>query len=170
MIGHHYSREKFVLAAVVSETAIKNNLPRSRRKVPATGGGKRDEQRSLVLLKVRELSPVAIFRFQEHRVESRAACSRRQCRPSLQFGDECCGTGSLVGPGLGPGQARRAAGILAGYRPPSFARLDGSETRPYTIIFNNLAPLNPPFPHSTPIFSPSLPFACPSRYGSITSI
>src|SRR5882757_6542585 len=95
MIGHHYSREKFVLAAVVSETAIKNNLPRSRRKVPATGGGKRDEQRSLVLLKVRELSPVAIFRFQEHRVESRAACSSRQCRPSLQFGDECCGTGLL---------------------------------------------------------------------------
>ncbi len=109
MIGHHYSREKFVLAAVVSETAIKNNLPRSRRKVPATGGGKRDEQRSLVLLKVRELSPVAIFRFQEHRVESRAACSSRQCRPSLQFGDECCGTGSLTRSGP---QGRRYLGWL----------------------------------------------------------
>ncbi len=53
---------------------------------------------------------------------------------------------------------------------PQVSRVDGSETRPYMIIFNNLAPLNPLFRHSTPIFSPSLPFAWPSRYGSITSI
>src|SRR6266849_2928073 len=75
----------------------------------------------------------------------------------------CCGTGFLTRSGP---QGRSFLVLL---RPPSFARLDGSETRPYTIIFNNLDPSNPLFPHSTPIFTPSLPFAWPSRYGSITS-
>jgi hypothetical protein len=120
-------------------------------------------------LKVRELSPVAIFRFQEHRVESRAACSSRQCRPSLQFGDECCGTWSLLWDLVS--DPVRPAGPQISWLVtdrPSFARLDGSETRPYTIIFNNLGPLNPPFPHLTLIFPPSLPFACPTRYPSIT--
>ncbi len=66
MIGHHDSSEKFVLAAVVSEAAIKNNLSRRWRKMPATDGRKRNEQCPFVFLKMRELSPIAIFRFHDH--------------------------------------------------------------------------------------------------------
>src|SRR5260370_37526695 len=51
MIGHHDSGEKFELAAVVSETAIKNNFSRFCRTMQTTRVRKRNEQCPLIFLR-----------------------------------------------------------------------------------------------------------------------
>jgi hypothetical protein len=66
MIGHNDCGEELVLTAVVSDTALENDLPRRGRQMLATDGGKRNEQCALIFLEVRESSPVAVFRFHEH--------------------------------------------------------------------------------------------------------
>lgn len=65
MVGHHDCGEKFVPGAVVGEATGENDFACCGRQVPATEGRDSNEHRALVFLEVRELPPVAIFRFRE---------------------------------------------------------------------------------------------------------